>query len=185
MKLRSYWILGLVLTAAAVGLWRLRDAQVKQREGRRAALLAYLQGPLSDLLEAGARARPLLLAAQRRSLKPQERERLQAAADQMAASARAALDPYAPWADDAFFEPLQSGLHYHSDLRQLALDWVALSLRPELIPSALEAEQGLRRSLAGPLQKQRDWAVERLDLDKASVLEMNALIYTLRESIQP
>jgi hypothetical protein len=171
----------LLLTALAVGLWQWRDQQLEQRAQRREAWMGYLRGPLSDLLYGSSRGRALLQQSRQRALSPAERKELAAAAASVQSAWAGARRPEALWQQDPFFDGLKQGLHWHHALAELAKDWPRLSQRPELLPDALAAERGLRQSLAGVLSQQREGMVKALALRQEALLEMNALIWSLRE----
>jgi hypothetical protein len=171
----------LLLTALALGLWQWRDQQLEQRALRREAWLAYLRGPLSDLLYGSSRGRALLEQSRQRALRPAERKALAEAAASVQNAWAAARRPEALWQQDPFFDGLKQGLHWHHALAELAKDWHRLPQRQELLPDALAAERGLRQSLAGVLSQQREGMVKELALKQDALLEMNALIWSLKE----
>lgn len=172
---------GLALAVLAAGLWAWRDSRMARQQARREAWIAYLRGPLSDLLYGSSRGRALLAQAARRPLSPAQRRELAQARDMVQKARQGARDPQAAWRHDPFFAPLVEALPWHDELDELARDWPRLAGRPDLLAQALEAERGLRRSLAGALQGQRRRVLESLKPSQDAVLEMNALLYALRE----
>lgn len=174
-------LIGAVLASLAGGLWAWRDRQIQQRRQRSDAWTQYLRGPLSQLLEGSYEGRTLLAAAQAKPLNQAQRQSLAQAAARLREADSALQPQMLELYRGAFFEPLKEAARWHAELAESAKDWPRLGAQRELITPALEAERGLRLRLAGALDRQRDQVLLSLKPSQEAVLEMNALLYSLKE----
>jgi hypothetical protein len=174
-------LVGSALAALTVGIWAWRDHQQALARARQQVWMAYLHGPLSDLLEGSSRGRALLEQSLQHPLNPQQRHELADAAADLRRADDGAKTFARAWEADAFFQPLSGVLPWHSALADAARDWEKLAGRKDLVPGALDAEKGLRRNLAGVLDRQRERVFDagRLGMDQG--LEINALLFSLKE----
>jgi hypothetical protein len=172
---------GCAVAAAAGGAWAWRDHQQAQARARTAQWMAYLRGPLSQVLEGSSRGRALLEAAAHKPLAKAQRQELAEASLQVRSGYDAAKLLQAGWLGDPFFEPMIGTLSWHQALADAARDWSKVAERKDLIPAALEAERGLRRSLGALLDRQRERVFDQGRLGREQGLEINALLYSLKE----
>jgi hypothetical protein len=174
-------ILGCAFAALSAGAWAWMDARHARAQARVDAWMAYCRGPLSQLLEGSTRGRELLEASLQRPLNAQQRKELAEDAGLVSAAYASANGAVAGVGDDPFFEPLRQGLRWHAELADASKDWNRLAGRKDLIPDALSAERGLRHNLSAELDAEREriFASGRIGLDRG--LEINALLYSLKE----
>ena len=161
--------LALVLTC---GVQRRRSSA---READKALFQAYLQGPLSELLLGVSRSLPLLLA----KAQPQPG----AWAEPRAALERSVIDleallkdrPAGPWV-----QSLGVVLESHRAYAALASRWK--SLQGPARTAYLKDEEELRLKLSHQLDVLRGEAMDKQRWRKAEWLELNALLYSLRNA---
>ena len=174
-------IAGTLIAAMAGGIWAWREARHRRDLRRHEQWMAYLHGPLSDLLEGSSRGRELLALSRTKALKKEQRQALSTAILSIKLADAKAQALKSQWDEDAFFEPMLSGLQWHSMLAQTATDWRIVAERKDLLADALAAEKGLRRNLAIGLEKQRARIFAAGSISKDRGLEINALLYSLKE----
>lgn len=172
---------GCLFAALGAGAWAWMDARHAKAQARIDAWMAYCRGPLSQLLEGSSRGRALLEASLQKPLSAAQRQELAEDAGLVSAAYASANGAAAGSGDDPFFEPLRQGLRWHAALADASKDWNRLAGRKDLVPDALDAERGMRRDLAAVLDAQREriFASGRIGMDRG--LEINALLYSLKE----
>lgn len=179
---RALLLASLGLSLLAAGLWAWQDHRAALRRQRMVAWQEYLRGPLSDLLMGSSRGRALLTKAQKAPLSAAERKELAEAVGSVRKADAGARTLLPNWQSDAFFKSMLPATGWHAELADAASDWGRLAVRERsLIPPALDSEAAMRRSLAGDLRAQREAVLERLRPSKDQVLEMNAMLYSLKE----
>lgn len=173
---------GLALLALSLGLWQWQSHRNAQRSARLAAWQDYLRGPLSDLLEGASRGRALLAQARKRPLSAAQSKELAQAVAALQRSHAGAQARVGQWREDAFFKSLLPASGWHAELADAAQVWPRLAkVDRSLIPAALDSEAAMRRSLFGALSAQRAAVLDRAHPPRDLVLEMNALLYALKE----
>lgn len=179
-RLKKLLLAGLALALLAVGLWAYRDQAQARRQARIQAWVAYLRGPLSDLLDGSARARPLLRTRKEGWTKAQ-RAQLEAARDTVLGSDAALKAILADVDRDPFFKDLKDAQVWHDQMAELARNWLMIGKDLDLRAKALEAQRGVRMGLEACLRKQRQAVADRLHPSQDLWLEQNALLFTLGE----
>lgn len=179
MTKKTIFSAALLLTLATAGLWQWQHHAEAMRQQRRAQWLAYLQGPLSDYLFASTRSREMLL---KKKLKPAEKQALGEAVLSMQRSWAGVAKMKPGWQADPFFADLVQAAGWHAEAAQLAEAWPRLDLRDKaLMATSRSAAEGISRNLAQKLDGQREKVLAKLKPSKDEMLEMNALIYAVKE----
>lgn len=180
MSKRSLFVSALLVTLAALLIFQVQHARSQQRQQRRAQWQAYLHGPLSDYLYAASRGRELLAL---KKLQAPQREALGEAVGAMRRSWNAVVRVKPQWEEDPFFADLVKAAAWHAEAAHLAEDWPRLDLRDRtLMENASGAAQGISRNLAMRLEAQRLKVLAELEPGQDELLEMNAMIYALKEA---
>jgi hypothetical protein len=173
------FVAALLLSAAAFGLWQRQGARKELAQTRREQWMAYLQGPLSDLLYGSTRLRPLLA---KKSLSPAEKEAVREALEHLEHSASAAQAASAQFAQDPTMAPLTEAMGLHQVIYALAATWPGKMASPSVqAQGALDDEAMIRGRLWKILAAERETLQADGILNKDEVLEMNALLYSLQE----
>ena len=175
------WALALVLTLLGGTLWRQHARQAQERAERKAAWTEYLHGPLSDLLYGSTRLRPLLL--KKKLSKAEEAEAIEAA---HAFERSRVLVPRirAELTGDPSMGAMDMVVTWHQEIGALMEPWRGLRGRG-LGKDAVSAEAALRLKLWQVLDGLRDQVLADKSLSSDEVLEMNALLYSLKEETEP
>jgi hypothetical protein len=179
MTKKSIFVSALLFTLAAVSLWQWQRHTTQVRLQRRTQWQAYLQGPLSDYLYASTRSHELL---KMKKFKPADKQALGEAVLSMRSSWQGMVKMTPQWREDPFFSDLVTAAAWHAEAAQLADTWPRLDLRDKtLMDTARSAAEGISRNLALKLDAQRAKVIKELKPSKDEVLEMNALIYAVKE----
>jgi len=179
MTKRMLYLSALFLTLCTVALWQWQHFSSQRRLARRTQWQAYLQGPLSDYLYASTRSDELL---KKSKLKPAERAALGEAVTSMRKSYAGVSAARDGWEEDNFFQDLVRAAEWHSQALDLAEAWLHLDLKDQVLMQNLgQASSGVRHNLAIRLDSQRTKVLAELKPRQAELLEMNALIYAVKE----
>lgn len=176
-KKRLVWAAGLSLLLIVFWSWR---SQVRARhEADKALFQSYLQGPLSDLLYGVTRAQPVLVA-QVKAGKVQATA-LKEAGDSLqkaVSSLDALLKDRAP---GPWVQSLQVLRTDHQGVAKLGERWSGLARGKDAALAAyLQEEAALLTALADKLDILRVEATQRQRWTRSDILEINALLYSLR-----
>jgi hypothetical protein len=167
---KNFVIAGILSLLLAI-FWQWRSAALGRSQAERALYLSYVSGPLTDYSLALTRSLPLLHGEKAPDLADARKSAALSAAD-----LGALLGPAVPSATRGYLEealPLHQALPGQIEAwkNSKKSDWLAL----------LAAEEASRAKLVFILETLRYQGSEKWRLTKAQQLEINALIYSLKE----
>jgi hypothetical protein len=169
---RFYWTLGLSLSLIFLGYWR---HSVKARRERDANLFfAYVDGPLNDYAMATTRSLPALLIGRREELMGAIQSGRQSA------EALKELDAQAP--EGYGKKCLDYALPLHQKAAELFARAKGIKSGSAQARAWLEEEKDLREKLLAMLEEVRYETQGEWPVSQARFLELNALIYSLKEA---
>lgn len=171
------WIAAAAITLISVSLWQHHARQAQEKAARREAWLAYLHGPLPDLLYGSSRLRPLVV---KKRLNKAELQEAKEAADALERSRVVVPRIKAQLVDDPSMAGLSAVVTWHQEIGHLMEHWIGLVGKP-LGKDAVATEAEMRLRLWQVLNQLRDRILADDTLSKDEILEMNALLYTLKE----
>jgi hypothetical protein len=166
-------VVAALLSAAAGGLWHWQAARKEAALARHDRWMAYLQGPLSDLLYGSSRLRPLM---GKKNWSPADTAEAKEALQHLVRSASLALAASLQFKEDPRLQPLVEAVALHQEMQTLMVEWVE-----RRGPGTLAAEAQIRLRLWTLLTEQRERMRAEGTLNRDEVLEMNALLYSLQE----
>jgi hypothetical protein len=165
----------ILVSAAAAGLWHWQGVRKAEARARRDVWMAYLQGPLSDLLYGSSRLRPLLAKKNWSSADTASAKEALGHLQRSADEARAESELFAK---DERLRPLADAVSLHQKMAASMLEGVEKrSAWKDLLASDAE----IRLQLWTLLAAQRERMLSEKSLSQDQVLEMNALLYSLHE----
>ena len=171
----------MALTALGMILWQRYDNARQQRLDLKRSWQEYVRGSLGDLLYGSSRLRPLLL---KRRLNAAEQAEAKDAVDSLRRSARKSM-ALAKFAEG---RPALAGFQaisdWHVQIRDMLEPWRSLVGKPTA-REAVSVEAEMRLQLWKLLDKQRQQLLKEKLLSEDEILEMNAMLYSLKEDTGP
>ena len=159
------------LSILLVLLWHWRSGVIAKREAEQALYLAYVGGPLSDYCLGLTRSLPRLHGERSADFADAEKSAAASVAELQTLLASAPETQTRTW--------LAKALLYHQSLQAQIGTWK--TAKPSAWPALLLAEKDEREHLIYILETLRYKAFKEWKQTQAQFLEINALIYSLKE----